>query len=121
MFNVNLDTMFTSQSMATNFTSVPQDINGCTVWALEMSWTGNNAVSTVHLEGSVSGVVWCNIENSTKSVPLSTTLDHELWDYGRPTGLRFIRLVFTAGSNSAGTMTAVINKKLNRAGDFPGR
>lgn len=121
MFNCNQDTVLLSQSMATDFESAPIDINGAWVWAIEFSWINNNSTSSIKLQGSISGIVWCDITDSSKIVELWTTNDHDFWDFGRPTGLKFVRIAFTAGSNTDGTMSAVINKKFDRSGDFPGR
>ena len=107
--------------MAADFTSPTWDIRGMYAGCIEIAWTGVNSAScSFKLQGSGSTAIWCDVRNSTHSITATGTGDH-IFEFTNPRGYNYIRLVFTAGANTAGSMTALTITKFERNGDNPGR
>lgn len=120
MFRVQQDTLFVSQSLAADFTSNTYDVSGCYTSAFELSWAGVlTADSTIKVQGSISGVNWCDILNS--SITLSAGSGCKFYEWPAPLGLTKLRIVYTANTNTAGSMSAITLSKFDRSGDNPGR
>jgi hypothetical protein len=121
VFRVDQSTLFLSQSLAANFTSPSWDVRGMFAGCLELAWTGvDSATCSFKLQGSGTGAVWCDLEDSSYSIA-ATGAGDQIYEWSSPVGFNQIRLVFTAGSNTAGTMTGITITKYERNGDAPGR
>jgi len=121
VFSVDQNTLFTSQSMAADFTSPLWDVKGMFTGCIELAWTGvNSATCSFKLQGSGTGAIWCDIRDAENLITATGTGD-AIIELPFPRGFSYVRVLFTAGSNTAGSMTAVTVNKYDRSGDFPGR
>lgn len=120
MFRTYQTQLLLSQSLASDFESPEWDVTGLAKGAIEIAWTGVDAIDSVfYLEGSVTGVVWRKISGTDVGIVETGSGDY-IYALTDALGINKIRLAYIANSNSAGTMTAIANSKVERAGDNPG-
>lgn len=118
MLHFELTTLATSRSMAASFETGAIDVRGITIAAFEIEWSGADATdATIKLQGSVTGVNWCDIENS--STTISAAAGDALWEL-HDIGVARVRAVFTANTNTTGTISIIGATKADRSGDSPG-
>lgn len=121
MYRVNQVTMLNGKALTADFTSPVLDVSGAAKFALEIGWAGINSVdSTIKLEGSSSGILWCDVGTSATYTISTTGTGDKMFDFPVGVGYNKIRLVYTKNTNSAGTMGMIGNLKFERNGDAPG-
>jgi hypothetical protein len=102
-------TLLSSQSAATDITSVPLAINDLRYFSIEVTFTGSDVVGTLTLEASNGGSTWVTVTDSSQAVTAST--DH-MYDV-RDAGYRYVRLVWDYTSG-AGNISAIAYVKQNQ-------
>lgn len=111
MFKTYDIALVTSQAMNADFNTPPWDITGIDLGSIELAWTSySNAgtAATFKLQGSNAGVVWDDIPST--SVTVSGATGNQMYNVDRQ-GYKKIRLAYSHGSASAGTMTVVATNK----------
>lgn len=120
MYRIYQTQLLLSQSLASDFESPVWDVSAIAKGALEIAWADVNSTdSTFKLQGSVLGVSWVDVANSEIAID-SVGDGGYVYDFTAGTGLNKLKLVYSHGTNSAGSMTAVTNNKVERNGDNPG-
>ena len=101
--HVGSTALLSSAPGGTSVTSSSVNILPYKVMGVMVSWSGLNAVDgTVQFQGSVDGTIFANISTATTLASASGAQDFGLID--EP--YAFIRLVYTHGTNTTGSVTA---------------
>ena len=105
-------TIINAQSATANINSEAFDMDGQRA-GRNMSFTANTtsfnaADATVKLQHSNDKTNWDDVENGSKTVDASGTSSRNLTPITN-LAMRYYRIVYTKNSNSAGTITVLLN------------
>jgi hypothetical protein len=95
------------QSMGANFYSDTITLGGGDGVSYQLIWTGNDAAdAAVLLESSVDGTCWCEVADSTFTIPLTAGCKpFDLTGMAMP----FYRVKYTKGTNTTGLLDIAYN------------
>lgn len=99
--------------MAADFNSGVWDVSGMTAGSIEIAWASFanvGAQASIKIQTSNSGVCWCDYPNS--SIDVDDATGCKMYDFTSIEGVLKMRIVYTAGGASAGTMSAITVAKL---------
>lgn len=79
--------------------------------AIQVIWSGLNATNgTVRLRATVDGSSWDNLTTDPKTLTVSS--GNQIFNFtGGDIGFENVQIVYAAGSNTVGTVTALANRK----------
>lgn len=114
MLNYRDTVLSLSQSMAASFNGPVWDVRGMECGSIEVAWTGfTNAAAdaTLKIEVSNSQVCWCPYTNSEFTIPIADVAECHMFEFGE-TGFKYMRVTYTAGSATAGSITMIGTMKV---------
>jgi hypothetical protein len=93
------------KSMASAFNSKEWDTSGMEGGSIEMAWAGfNGTTSTMKLQGSNTGVNWCDVDDSEFTLATGATGD-KLIAVTPMLKLKKMRISYSPGNATTGTVT----------------
>lgn len=109
----------TSTSVTASFTSGTWDVDGAEKGLVELAWSGVTGSGSVKLQATGSGAFWFDLDGTLR--PITGTSGELGIPLTQPIVFTKVRLVFTAGTISAGTMTAIATAYFDRIDNQPMR